>query len=322
MKLFKLLITAIMIASIISCVVESINDHETKKATIKKISSFELIVIKESTYGQMNSMMPSASVVTMTRTDNSGDVVKYLDDSDYAFGAIRGSKRFYFILKNSGDYDITNIQISSTNPAFNVFPKTISRLEPFSTAISVPIITVEAIHGTVLEGVGAVDLLPMGINVTSLNIDGTTKDFNGEAIGTQFTSTMSVYSLVANVDIKVDGVQFDLSTVAYILQHPSTGINVYNYNWTTQNISFVNTGNVTIEFQVLPFYPDQGQPYEKKMFNEGDTINISEYIYYIGENYYACAIIFNTLNVVYDGNKFYFAMNGKIGFNPVLCIQE
>jgi hypothetical protein len=70
-------------------------------------------------------------------------------------GKIKATKTFPFLLLNNSSTEITNITLVSNNPAFEVYPSTISVLgAPDSSVSSMPMIQVTAVHGLASSGTG------------------------------------------------------------------------------------------------------------------------------------------------------------------------
>ena len=129
----------------------------------------------------------------------------------FDFGNIKGSDKFLLILQNSGGEPITDITITSSNPAFLVEPGSIDVLDVIGKQSIVPILSISVLHGTALQGVGYVPLLPMGDNESTLTVSGTTTDQTGGAVAVSVSATLKVFALVMAFQVSdADGV-IDLS---------------------------------------------------------------------------------------------------------------
>lgn len=352
MKGFKILLSTIMMSMVMACQVDTLQikpeitvdvTEDKKESTddivsvpTKKSGQLSMVAVKESGFSRSSSRSCGLERVnSISRADATGDIIdttsdeiNFLDDSDYAFGAIKGSKRFYFMLKNSGDYDIINIVLSTSNPAFQIFPKTIAKIEPFATATSVPIITVDVLHGTVLEGVGFASLLPKGLNVSEILINGDTKDAEGLPAVTTVDIDMSVFGLVADVEFLADDNTCDLTKATEFnseivnMIHPITGNSVKYINIYSPNAKLRNTGNTPVTYTVMTFYKDTAEYITvlNKTLNIGEEDVIT--LIPSGANAFHCVILVNTVNVVYNVEKFGSIMNGILGINPVYLIPE
>lgn len=114
---------------------------------------------------------------------------------DIDVGCLLKSGNFYFILNNNTDYELTDVSITSTNPAFNVTPETITSIGTVdkSTGIT-PMLRVAINHGTSLNDMSTPDALPSGTTKTVLTISGKVdgKDFSQSYVIGGYAKTMEV----------------------------------------------------------------------------------------------------------------------------------
>lgn len=99
----------------------------------------------------------------------------------FSLGDLKNSKEFYFILSNGGDNPIFDINLKTDNSQISVSPGNISFLpgkESLGSNAIIPLIALEVVHGTQLNGVGYAELLPMGENLVTLSITGKTIENN------------------------------------------------------------------------------------------------------------------------------------------------
>lgn len=121
-----------------------------------------------------------------------GDIA---EDVDIDVGCLLKSGNYYFILNNNTDYELTDITITSSNPAFNVTPETITSIGVVgkSTGIT-PMLRVAINHGTSLNDMGTPDALPSGTAKTEVTISGKVdgKDFSQSYVIGGYAKTIEV----------------------------------------------------------------------------------------------------------------------------------
>lgn len=114
---------------------------------------------------------------------------------DIDVGCLLKSGNFYFILNNNTDYELTDVTITSTNPAFNVTPETITSIGTAdkSTGIT-PMLRVAINHGTSLNDMSTPDALPSGTAKTEVVISGKVdgKEFNQSYVIGGYAKTIEV----------------------------------------------------------------------------------------------------------------------------------
>jgi len=172
------------------------------------------------------------------------------DSVSFSLGDLHSSKNFYFLLENAGSTPITNISLSTDDSDFEVEPSSISVLNPQngladSQAAVQPIIRVEAVHGTSLDGtVGFRQLMPEGLNHSNLRISGTTSAGN-----TTVVVRLSVNALLLDADIRQDNGQLVAFTKPpdwLALGSSPTGASLPIYKVTGDTFTIINDGNVPL----------------------------------------------------------------------------
>lgn len=93
--------------------------------------------------------------------------------ADFVVGDIKSTTTYLFLLKNSGGSSVSNITLSSTNPAVEVVPSTIGVLEPDSVGGLSPIIQVTIKHGSGAGHFGSAPLIAAGDLEFSIGAAGT-----------------------------------------------------------------------------------------------------------------------------------------------------
>jgi hypothetical protein len=168
---------------------------------------------------------------------------------DFDMGDIRASQEFLFLLVNPGDTDVVDLNLGSDSDTFTVKPATIDRLPPQSEAYVLPIIRVAALHGVAVEGVGAIDLMPMGPNSATISVSGQSEslDDNGGATEVGFEALMSVEARVMDVEL-YDGTDLvDLTDPSGSSSTNLGGLGFQRFYYIGSAASLTNTGNVDIE---------------------------------------------------------------------------
>jgi len=168
---------------------------------------------------------------------------------DFDMGDIRASQEFLFLLVNPGDTDVVDLSLSSDSDMFTVKPSTIDRLPPQSEAYVLPIIRVAALHGVAVEGVGAIDLMPMGPNSATVSVSGQSQalDANSETTEVGFEALMSVEARVMDIEL-YDGTDVvDLANPSGSSSTNLGGLGFERFYYIGSTASMTNTGNVDIE---------------------------------------------------------------------------
>ncbi len=138
--------------------------------------------------------------------------VKEGENVHFNLGSIRGSTPFFFLLYNTGSRPITGVTLSSRGGGnFEVYPASIDTLYSGDNLGMLPIIKVSAIHGTQLNGIGFLPLMPKGTNSTVVMITGSTKTASGADTTVQFEAAMSVEALVMDFAVGTASTRIDLS---------------------------------------------------------------------------------------------------------------
>jgi hypothetical protein len=81
---------------------------------------------------------------------------------DYEMGDLKKTSTYLFILKNNGNSDASNIQLSCDNPNVTMIPSSIGILSPVSAGGVQPVIQVTVQHGYNATGIGTAPTLSSG----------------------------------------------------------------------------------------------------------------------------------------------------------------
>lgn len=117
------------------------------------------------------------------------------DSVDIDVGCLLKSGNYYFILNNNTDYELTDITINSSNPAYNVTPEAITSIGVVgkSTGIT-PMIRVAINHGTPLNDMGTPDALQKGTAKTEVTI-------SGKVNGQEFSQTYIIGGYAKTIEV-------------------------------------------------------------------------------------------------------------------------
>lgn len=167
--------------------------------------------------------------------------------TQFSLGDIKASKEYYFILSNGGDNPIYDVEFKSDNPAFKVFPEKINELAGAKTVNNlIPLISLNVIHGTQLNGIGYTNLLPMNINSATITISGKIIE-NGDSVKIASTYSFKVNAKVMDVGIFAGDQEIDLTKPFASTSSNLGGLGFIRlYNVSSNKLTFKNTGNVDI----------------------------------------------------------------------------
>lgn len=258
---------------------------------MKHLIPFSLAVILAALVAGCNRTTPVSPNETITLTPNPGAFglryMKGLSKSvaaatvqnganvNFNLGSIKGSTAFYFLLYNIGYSPITNVSLSLDDSAFTVYPSAIDTLIPGGDVGMLPVVKVNAFHGTPLDGIGNRPLMNKGLNTATLRISGTTRTARGKDTAVTLSAILDLQALVMDFKLfgrtgSVDFTNPTLRSIAGILSSihlPDSTIvsswdeffpanynysvsldmaSCYNNNFRDTGIKLSNTGNVDI----------------------------------------------------------------------------
>jgi hypothetical protein len=199
---------------------------------------------------------PGYFVITELTNSESSSLksTKSTSTSSFDFGDLKASKEFFFLLMNGGDKPIFNISLSTDNSQFSIRPTQVNKLSGgilLNNAVNtgiIPILTLGITHGINLNGVGYVDLLPMGANVSVLTITGQTID-NGDTIEISNSFDISVNAKVMDIELYEGSDKINMENRTGYAALPIGGLGFVSYYsiYDSSMISIKNTGNVDID---------------------------------------------------------------------------
>jgi hypothetical protein len=179
---------------------------------------------------------------------------KNIQATGFDFKDLKASKEFFFLLVNGGDEPVFNIRLSADNSQFNISPSQLNQLSG-GTLINnaentgiIPILTLGITHGTNLNGVGYVDLLPMGTNTSVLTISGQTID-NGDTIEINSSFNISVNAQVMDIELYEGLSKISITNPKGSVSTNLGGLGFMRYYsvYADSTISIKNIGNVDID---------------------------------------------------------------------------
>jgi hypothetical protein len=174
----------------------------------------------------------------------------------FDLGDLKNSKDFYFILSNGGEKPIFDIALATDNRQIGVSPANISVIPGTESAGSndiIPLIALEAVHGTQLNGVGYTGLLPMGENRVKLSVTGKTLDGN-DTLNLSSEFFFNLAAKVMDISLVYDGKEIDLvNPIGAFTGVINPGIIDFipNYLLFTDSVRIQNIGNVDINLTVV-----------------------------------------------------------------------
>ncbi len=232
------------------------------------------------------------------------------DTPIFNLGDLKASRDFYFFLKNTGGTAVTDITIESNNAHFDVTPEEISILEPDSLTTIIPIIRVSTLHGTALDGIGYVDLMPMNESRTVISITGTTTDENEVNIPISLFVELIINALVMDVELFDGDSIIDLTTPEGSRSSNLGGlgfIRAYTYSSIPK---ILNTGNIPITASV--YYGDVDK-YVLGSIGPNDTLVVNLPDYHGGEKSHGIIEIDGD-NTIADNDRLQLGNNGMAYF--------
>lgn len=232
------------------------------------------------------------------------------DTVDFDLGPIKASKNFYFILKNTGGTAITDISINSNNSDFTVSPAQIGILQPDSISSIVPILSIGAMHGTALDGIGFIEIMEAGINSTLISIAGITSNDTSDAIQVGITANMLVEALVVDIRVFNQGGEIDLANPRYLEEGIFDGVNVPLPQYScADSFSVINTSNVAITVSEWAGLSYQMGYLREHILAIGDTLR-GRMETDLGSGYYQHFLQFSAEGTIVNPERLRIATNG------------
>ena len=225
---------------------------------------------------QLVAMKGLHKVSTSTRTTDTS--TSYMFDLDTANSSIEQ----YFLLQNTGNYDVKHVTLTTNNSHFYFSPSEIDVVSPSKTAPILQLVKLYVIHGIGLNGVGPDSLLPMGSTIATARLSGSTTNFHHDSIGISQEAQVKVYAKVLDVAfVREDLTSLDMSKNSVGMG----GLDSLTSDWYrefyagTNVMTVVNTGNASFQVTVFHSNPLPGVynviPVAFKEIMPGDTADVS-----------------------------------------------
>ena len=243
---------------IISIIITGLLLHSCEKdETIVNPGKFELLLISS----QLASLQESFG----------------MDASEIFLDTIKSSKSFYFTISNSGQYEITDVTITTDNENFIVSHSSIPLISGTnSEKVLNQVISIDVLHGAMKHGYGFNEFLNKGDNFCNLSIQG--KSFNGDSI-----TTISLHAKI-KVYAKIMSISVFQGRFVYDLNIPDRGLigggpfsieemDIFHYFTINPPVTIKNTGNVSIEM-TLASYNTEHSIIQTATIPPDDTLNL------------------------------------------------
>jgi hypothetical protein len=221
------------------------------------------------------------------------------DNVNFNLGSIKGSTAFYFLLYNVGNSPIFNVTLTVGDTIFSLYPAKIDTLAPGTDLGILPIVKVNAFHGTSFDGVGLRPLMKKGVNGATLRIAGITKTAQGRDTAVTLSVGLTIEALIMDFSFHGLGGEIDLESPSMTamgsflrdsslsLAMASTWPLYYPANYKSDKMKqgtgcfaddirdtsmrIVNTGNVPL---AVTQYPSSSFPVFTASVAPGDSINV------------------------------------------------
>lgn len=206
---------------------------------------------------------------------------------NFDLGSIKGSTAFYFLLYNIGSTPITDVALSIADTDFTVYPTAMDTLIPGGDVGMLPVVKVNAFHGTPFDGIGYRPLMNKGLNTTILRMSGTTRTVKGKDTTVTLSAILDLQALV--MDFKLFGrtgsVNFSNPAMhsTGILNLPDSSLN--RVSLTTWNEYY--PANFKIDFASISStgcYSDNFRDTSMKLSNTGN-VALHVYLYISGQTW-------------------------------------
>jgi hypothetical protein len=276
-----------------------------KDETIGIPGKFELqfISIHEST-------SPISTQVASLQGSYSQDVNEIFLDT------LKSSKSFYFKITNSGQYDITDVTMTTDNENFIVSPTSIPLIPgTFGDELLNQVFSIDVLHGTKINGFGSREFLKEGDNFCNLSIKG--KTFDGESTTTiSLNAKIKVYAKIMSISIFQGRFEYDLNTPDHFLfgggPYSIDEMDIFHYYTINPPVTIRNTGNVNLEMTLASFETDH-PIIQTAMIRPNDTMNL---ILPFGESDYIVGgmIRLDSEGTIFDINKLSMGRDGAAYF--------
>ena len=171
----------------------------------------------------------------------------------YGIGDLKASRTISFLIGNSGTNAINNITITSSSNYLSFTPSTFQVLEGADSA-NFELFEIGIEHGVAINGIGYVDILPMGANSPTFTVTGTRE--GGEIISSTYQLTFN--AKVAAFELIIGGVN-----------------NAKYFYSNNQSIEIKNIGNVDLSVRLLGHFDNINSIYSTYNIPQSQTVTLN-----------------------------------------------
>lgn len=225
-------------------------------------------------------------------------------EKTYGLGDLKASRTISFLIGNSGTNAINNITITSSSDYLSFTPSTFQVLEGADSA-NFELFEIGIEHGIAINGIGYVDILPMGNNSPTFTVSGTRE--GGETISSTYQLTFN--AKVAAFELIIGGVTKDFSTPQGRPNNPYGGLNTSDAFYSNNNtVKLQNTGNVELILRLLG-HDSYNTLYSTYTVPQGQSVTINTPLSPFNQ-----WVEVDGNNAVFDFNVYDVGNNGKAYF--------
>lgn len=226
-------------------------------------------------------------------------------EKTYGLGDLKASRTISFLIGNSGTNAINNITITSSSDYLSFTPSTFQVLEGADSA-NFELFEIGIEHGIAINGIGYVDILPMGNNSPTFTVSGTRE--GGETISSTYQLTFN--AKVAAFELIIGGVTKDISVGDSNGTSPYGNLNNAKYFYSNnKSIKIKNIGNVDLSVRFLGHFDNINTIYSTHNITKSQTLTLNSPL-----TPYNQWVEVDGDNAVFDFNVYDVGNNGKAYF--------
>lgn len=250
-------------------------------------------------------MRAQTNGVTETTPAQQAIVSNAVIEKTYGLGDLKASRTISFLIGNSGTNAINNITITSSSNYLSFTPSTFQVLEGADSA-NFELFEIGIEHGVAINGIGYVDILPMGDNSPTFTVSGTRE--GGEIISSTYQLTFN--AKVAAFELIIGGVTKNISVGDSNGTSPYGNLNNAKYFYSNnQSIEIKNIGNVDLSVRLLGHFDNINSIYSTYNIPQSQTVTLSSPL-----NPYNQWVEIGGSNTVFDFNLYDVGTNGRAYF--------
>ena len=193
-------------------------------------------------------------------------------DNVFSLGDVKNTKAFNFYLTNSGDTDIFDVSIESSNEDFIIDPDSIPVLQVGRDLLLEQGLQVTAVHGTDASGLGPTKPMRMGMNETELRVRASTTNASGDTLSLRVRASLQVNALLADLEIYDLNGKVALDAPSGTISGVVTPTRLSRFEVADGNLRLVNTGNVALQIRL--FQVEDATQFEDVMLLPGEESTV------------------------------------------------